>query len=65
MVSKQGVAELVGGNVTPSPTGKTCDYCAFGGSCNFRVGIDGEARESKSASLDKIIEIVNEERGDE
>ena len=61
LVAAKGAAEMLAGNVNPSPAEGTCKYCRMGGSCNFAVGRDGVERKTGSIKCSEIAEIA---RGD-
>lgn len=63
LVARKGAAELMGGNVRPSPAEGACNSCAYAGSCGFAVGTDGEERKPVKVTCAKIAQIVREERG--
>lgn len=64
LVAGQGAAEMIAGNVTPSPAAGICDWCKAGGSCGFAAGKDGEERKAaRSVKCSEIAQIVDREEG--
>ena len=64
LVARKGAAEMLEGNITPSPAADACGYCKMGGSCGFAVGIDGSERTHRTVKCSEIADIVKRERGD-
>lgn len=64
LVAKKGAAEMLEGNITPSPAADACSYCKMGGSCGFAAGVDGTERTHSTVKCSEIAEIVKRERGD-
>ena len=62
LVTAQGISEFCGGNITPSPTEKACQYCSMGGCCDFNA-TETEPRK-KSAKIDELIKVVRGEVDD-
>lgn len=63
MVASGGAAEMLSGNIEPSPSAGVCDWCKAGGSCGFAEGRDGEARKSHTVKCAEIAEIARKEGG--
>lgn len=63
LVARKGAAELIGGNVAPSPAEGQCDFCPVAGSCGFNAG-DGGCRKDIKVDCRRVANIVSEERGD-
>lgn len=63
LVARKGAAELIGGNVSPSPAEEVCKSCSVYGSCGFTVGVDGEGRKAPGVNCRRIAQIVSKERG--
>ena len=64
LVAKSGTAEMLGGNIAPSPVTDACNYCKMGGSCGFAVGTDGAERSVRSVKCTEISGLVRKERGE-
>lgn len=64
LVARRGAAEMLGGNITPSPAADSCKYCKAGGSCGFAVGTDGEERAGRSIKCAEIAAVAAKHRGD-
>lgn len=62
LVAKSGTAEMLGGNIAPSPVTDACNYCKMGGSCGFAVGTDGAERSVRSVKCTEISGLVRKER---
>lgn len=60
LVAKRGAAEMLSGNISPSPAEETCKYCKMGGSCNFAAGLDGGERKAPSVKCTDIAKIVKD-----
>jgi ATP-dependent helicase/nuclease subunit B len=65
LVARKGASELIGGNLSPSPTEGACKGCKMAGCCGFAVGTDGEERKTLKVNCGKIAQIVRKERGEE
>ncbi len=64
LVAAGGTAEMLEGNVSPSPSEDACKYCKSGGSCGFALGIDGSERMGRSVKCGEIAEVVKKVRGE-
>lgn len=60
LVAGQATREMIGGNISPAPIENACDYCKYGGCCNFAIGLNGEEREAPSVNCGKIAQIVKD-----
>ena len=49
LVAKSGTAEMLGGNITPSPVTDACNYCKMGGSCGFASRRRGVSAQSEAS----------------
>lgn len=65
LVARKGAQEMLGGNITPSPSADECSRCKAGGSCGFAAGVDGEGRSSRTVKCSEIAEIVRKLKGGE
>ncbi len=64
LVADVGAAEMLSGNIAPSPAEGTCRYCKAGGSCGVNLGKDGAERKHKSVSCSQIAGLVRKVKGD-
>ena len=64
LVADVGAAEMLSGNIAPSPAEGTCKYCKAGGSCGVNLGKDGEERKHKSVKCSQIAGLVRKVKGD-
>lgn len=62
LVAGQATREMIDGNIAPAPAERACDYCKYGGCCNFAVGLNGEEREAPSVDCSKIAQIVKDRK---
>ncbi|MBQ7879921.1 MAG: PD-(D/E)XK nuclease family protein, partial [Clostridia bacterium] len=60
-VARQGVKELKDGYIAPTPYGKTCEYCKYGGMCGFN-GETCQPRTETNIDPATIAEIARRER---
>lgn len=69
LIAKQGIDEMKGGNITPSPaktkSGTVCDFCKLGGCCGFVVGDDEKARDEDSVKCGSIVNLVKKIEGED
>ena len=63
LVAGKGAAEMMSGNIAPSPAGDVCKYCKMGGSCGFLIGRDGDERRTPSVKCSEIVAIAKENGG--
>jgi ATP-dependent helicase/nuclease subunit B len=61
LVARQGVQELKDGYIAPTPYGKTCEYCKYGGMCGFN-GENCQPRNETNIDPAAIAEIARRER---
>ncbi|MBQ3506758.1 MAG: PD-(D/E)XK nuclease family protein [Clostridia bacterium] len=61
LVARQGVQELKDGYIAPTPYGKTCEYCKYGGMCGFS-GENCQPRNETNIDPAAIAEIARRER---
>ncbi len=61
LLAEQGARELVGGEISPSPTGGACKYCKYSGSCGYDKEVMGE-REEVACDCKTVAGIVRAER---
>lgn len=61
MIARQGAEQLIGGEISPSPVAKSCEYCGFAGCCGYDLELSG-VRENVSCSCAKIAEIAAAEK---
>ncbi|MDE7167363.1 MAG: PD-(D/E)XK nuclease family protein [Clostridia bacterium] len=64
LVADVGAAEMLSGNIAPSPAEGTCRYCKAGGSCGVNLGKDGTERKHKSVRCSQIAGLVRKVKGD-
>lgn len=64
LVADVGAAEMLSGNIAPSPAEGTCKYCKAGGSCGINLGKDGEERKHKPVKCTQIAGLVRKVKGD-
>ena len=63
-VARQGGKELKEGYIAPSPYGKSCEYCKYGGMCGFRKDVP-TTRKEKTVDPKAIAKVVQSARGEE
>lgn len=63
LVADTGAAEMLSGNIAPSPAEGVCRYCKAGGSCGINLGKDGEERKPKSVKCSQIAALARRVRG--
>ena len=56
-LAERGAKELVGGEISPSPTGGACTYCKFAGCCGYDREVSGE-REEVACDCKTVAEVV-------
>ena len=61
LVARQGVKELKDGYIAPTPYGKICEYCKYGGMCGFN-GETCQPRTETNIDPATIAEIARRER---
>ncbi|MDE6691522.1 MAG: PD-(D/E)XK nuclease family protein [Clostridia bacterium] len=61
LLADRGAKELVGGEISPSPTGGACDYCKFAGCCGYDKDSRGE-REEVACDCKTVAEVVRAQR---
>lgn len=61
LLAERGAKELVGGEISPSPTGGACGYCKYAGCCGYDKDSRGE-REEVACDCKTVAEIVRAQK---
>ncbi len=64
LIAKQGAEEIFSGNILPSPYGKACEFCEYGGMCGFSSETDDVRKVCKMSGED-IAAVVRKVKGGE